>query len=148
MTPQEWNPSLPYNPLNGCMMQSSFGGSDTGATKHSNYSITTQGKRNQNKINGQRKPFFATPFSWKYVMDGNIRGANKTKYVDIFTCSKRDTCWPPRGLSQNGFRQLDIIVPKTQHNHCMQRTRLLKNFIHSSIRVLPCLHCRSEKGKP
>jgi hypothetical protein len=114
----------------------------------SNYSITTQGKRNQNKINGQRKPFFATPFSWKYVMDGNIRGANKTKYVDIFTCSKRDTCWPPRGLSQNGFRQLDIIVPKTQHNHCMQRTRLLKNFIHSSIRVLPCLHCRSEKGKP
>jgi hypothetical protein len=30
---------------------------------------------------------------------------------------------------------------------CMQRTHFLK-ATHSSIRVLPCLHCRSEKGKP
>jgi len=123
------------------------GGSDTGAKKQGAFRIT-QSQDKANKIDGERKTFFATPFFWKYVMDGEIRGANETKYVDIFTCSKRDTCWPPRGLSQNGFRQLDIIVPKTQHNHCMQRTHFFKNFIHSSIRVLPCLHCRSEKGKP
>ena len=47
----------------------------------SNYSITTQGKRNQNKIDGQHKTFFA-------VLDGELRGANETKYVDIFACSK------------------------------------------------------------
>jgi hypothetical protein len=54
----------------------------------SNFSITSQGKRNQNKIDGKRKTFFATPFFWKHVLDGEIRGANETKYVDIFTCSR------------------------------------------------------------
>jgi len=37
---------------------------------------------------GQRKTFFATPFFWNYVLDGEVRGANETKYVDIFTCSR------------------------------------------------------------
>jgi hypothetical protein len=54
----------------------------------SNYSVTRQNKRNQNKIDGERKTFFATPFFWKYLMDGKIQGANETKYVDIFRCSK------------------------------------------------------------
>jgi Ulp1 family protease len=54
----------------------------------SNYSITRQGKRNPKKIDCERKTFFATPFFWKYIMDGNIRRANETKYIDIFTCSK------------------------------------------------------------
>jgi Ulp1 family protease len=54
----------------------------------SNFSITSQGQRNQNQINGQRKNFFATPFFWNYLLDGEIRGANETKYVDIFTCSR------------------------------------------------------------
>ena len=54
----------------------------------SNFSITSQGKRNQNKIDGQRKFFFATPFFWTHVLDGERRGANETKYVDIFTCSR------------------------------------------------------------
>jgi hypothetical protein len=54
----------------------------------SNCSITRQIKRNQDKIDGERKTFFAPPFFWKYVIDGNIRGANETKYIDIFTCSK------------------------------------------------------------
>jgi hypothetical protein len=54
----------------------------------SNFSITSQGKRNQNQIDGQRKTFFDTPFFWKYILDGEIRGANETKYVDIFTCSR------------------------------------------------------------
>jgi len=40
------------------------------------------------QIDGQRKTFFATPFFWKFVLDGEIRGANETKYVDIFTCSR------------------------------------------------------------
>jgi hypothetical protein len=34
------------------------------------------------------KTFFATPFFWTYILDGEIRGANETKYVDIFTCSR------------------------------------------------------------
>jgi hypothetical protein len=42
----------------------------------------------ENHIDGQRKTFFATPFFWKYILDGEIRGANETKYVDIFTCSR------------------------------------------------------------
>jgi sentrin-specific protease 1 len=54
----------------------------------SNSSITSQRQRNQNKIDGQRKTFFATPFFWNYVLDGEVRGANETKYVDIFTCSR------------------------------------------------------------
>jgi hypothetical protein len=50
MTPQEWNPSLPYNPLNGCMMQSSLGGSDTGATKQGAFRTTqSQHKANETK---------------------------------------------------------------------------------------------------
>ena len=39
------------------------------------------------------------------------------------------------------------LVPKTQHNHCLHRTHFFKTT-HSSIQVLHCLHCRSEKGKP
>jgi len=54
----------------------------------SNYSITSQRQRPQSKIDGQRKTFFATPFFWNYVLDGEVRGANETKYVDIFTCSR------------------------------------------------------------
>ncbi len=53
----------------------------------SNYSITRQGERNQNKIDCQHKKI-CTPFHWKHVLDGEIRGVNETKYVDIFTCSK------------------------------------------------------------
>jgi len=53
----------------------------------SNYSITRQGKRHQNKIDGQRKN---PPFLWKHLLDWEIRntGGHETKYVDIFTCSK------------------------------------------------------------
>ena len=40
-----------------------------------------------------------------------------------------------------------VSIPKTQHNHCMQHTHFFKTT-HSSIRVLACLHSRSEKGKP
>jgi hypothetical protein len=40
-----------------------------------------------------------------------------------------------------------VSMPKTQHNHCMQHTHFFKTS-HPSIRVLPWLHCRSEKGKP
>jgi hypothetical protein len=54
----------------------------------SNFSITNQRQRPPSKIDGQRKSFFATPFFWNYVLDGEIRGANETKYVDIFTCSR------------------------------------------------------------
>jgi Ulp1 family protease len=55
----------------------------------SNFSITIQRKQNQNQIDGQRKPCFATPFFWTYnILDGEIRGADETKYVDIFTCSR------------------------------------------------------------
>jgi hypothetical protein len=81
------DPSLPCNQRNGCMMQSSLGGSDTGETEQGVFRIT-QSQDKANKIDGERKTFFATPFFWKYVMDGEIRGANETKYVDIFTCSK------------------------------------------------------------
>jgi hypothetical protein len=54
----------------------------------SNFSITDQRQRPQNKIDGRRKNFFVTLFFWNYVLDGEIRGANETKYVDIFTCSR------------------------------------------------------------
>ncbi len=54
----------------------------------SNSSITSQRQRNQNKSDGQHKTFFATPFFWNYILDGEVRGANETKYVDIFTCSR------------------------------------------------------------
>jgi hypothetical protein len=54
----------------------------------SNSSITSQRQRHQNKIDGQRKTFFATPFFRNYVLDGEVRGGNETKYVDIFTCSR------------------------------------------------------------
>ena len=54
----------------------------------SNSSITSQRQRHQNKIDGQRKTFFATAFFWNYVLDGEVPGANETKYVDIFTCSR------------------------------------------------------------
>ena len=54
----------------------------------SNFSITNQRQRPSGKIDGQRKTFFATPFFWKFVLDEEIRGANETKYVDIFTCSR------------------------------------------------------------
>ncbi len=54
----------------------------------SNFSIKSQRKRNQNRIDGQCKTSFATPSFWKYILDGEIRGANETKYVDIFTCSR------------------------------------------------------------
>jgi hypothetical protein len=54
----------------------------------SNFSITSQRQRPQSKIDGQRKTFFATPFFWNYVLDGEVREANETKYVDIFTCSR------------------------------------------------------------
>ena len=54
----------------------------------SNFSLTSQRQRNQNKIDGQHKTFFDTPFFWNYVLDGEVRGANETKYVDIFTCSR------------------------------------------------------------
>ena len=54
----------------------------------SNFSITNQRQRPSSKIDGQRKTFFATPFFWKFVLDAEIRGANETKYVDIFTCSR------------------------------------------------------------
>ena len=50
--------------------------------------ITSQGQRNQNQIDGQRKTYFATPYFWNYILDGEIRGANENKYVDIFTCSR------------------------------------------------------------
>jgi hypothetical protein len=48
------------------------------------------------------------------------------------------------------------LVPKPQHNHCMQRLPLPHPSescpaciaAPSSIRVLPCLHSRGEKGKP
>jgi hypothetical protein len=46
--------------------------------------ITSQGPRNQNKIDGQRKTFFTTPFFWffwNYILDGEIRVANETKSV-------------------------------------------------------------------
>jgi len=49
------------------------------------------------------------------------------------------TCCAPERLTR-------CWCQKTQHNHCMQRTHFLKTT-HSSIRVLPCLHCRSEKKK-
>ena len=39
------------------------------------------------------------------------------------------------------------LAPKTQHNHCTQRTHFLCAS-HPPIRVLHCLHCRGEKGKP
>ncbi len=37
----------------------------------SNFSITSQQKRNQNRIDGQRKTFFATPFFWNgpFILD-------------------------------------------------------------------------------
>jgi len=54
----------------------------------SNFSITSQGKRNQNKLDSHRKTFFATPFFWTHVLDGERRRANETKYVDIFRCSR------------------------------------------------------------
>jgi hypothetical protein len=41
----------------------------------SNYSITSQRQRPQSKIDGQQKTFFATPFFWNYVLDGEVRGA-------------------------------------------------------------------------
>jgi hypothetical protein len=69
------DPSLPCNQRNGCMMQSSLGGSDTGETEQGVFRIT-QSQDKANKIDGERKTFFATPFFWKYVMDGEIRGAN------------------------------------------------------------------------
>jgi len=54
----------------------------------SNFSITNQRQKPSGKIEGQSKTFFATPFFWKFVLNGEIRGANETKYVDIFTCSR------------------------------------------------------------
>ena len=48
-------------------------------------------------------------------------------------------------FSQKIPRQLTVLVPQTQHNHCMQCTHFFKTS-HSPIRVLPCLHFRSEKG--
>jgi len=54
----------------------------------SNASITSPRQRNQNKIDGKRNTFFATPFFWNYVRDGEAQGNNETKYVDIFTCSR------------------------------------------------------------
>jgi hypothetical protein len=88
--PQEWNPSSPYNPPTGLTMSSLPGVSDTGAQKQGAFPTTpSQDKANETKtkltVNIKKN---CTPFHWKHVLDGEIRGVNETKYVDIFTCSK------------------------------------------------------------
>ncbi len=51
------------------------------------------------------------------------------------------------GLTPNTQTTTQSTINTPKSNHCMQRTHSHMDT-HSPIRVLPCLHCRSEKGKP
>ena len=89
--PRVWNRSSPYNPPTGYTMLSSHNGLDTGAQKRgASPTPQSQVKDHDSKTKStvSVKPFFATPFFWNYALDGEVRGANETKYVDIFTCSR------------------------------------------------------------
>jgi hypothetical protein len=40
------------------------------------------------RIHGEKKGFFASPYFSSYVQDGQHKGANQTQHMDMCTCSK------------------------------------------------------------
>jgi Ulp1 family protease len=88
---------LHRNPQNGFTTPFSHGGHWCAMIQGvSNYSINQHAQEQQKKthsrpaerIHGEKKVFFASPYFWSYVQDGQHKGANKTQHIDIFTCSK------------------------------------------------------------
>jgi hypothetical protein len=61
--------------------------------------------------------------------------------MDVSKNDHKTLSGPLEAFSQNILRQLDILVPKPQHRHCMQRTHFLKktSSIHPSESCPACI---------